>query len=200
MFIASANYLVRHADGSYEVDDADLVAPHATRTLAISPFPADQGAVVYAGGYDCDHIEEALGCRPVFPRRRRSCDVRRHGEAKMTRSTLASVAFALIGAACAGAPIARDRLTDPGALLYNGYSNPAVDCYKCHGGDGSGAFLRGPGLADRVPSLTPEQIAEVIQKGKGHMPSFSEKLTRTEIDQIVAWLKASFPPPPSPKS
>jgi hypothetical protein len=57
VFVASANYLVRHADGSYEVrtvDDPDLMAPHATRTLAISPFPADHEAVVYAGGFDCD--------------------------------------------------------------------------------------------------------------------------------------------------
>jgi hypothetical protein len=57
LFIASANYLVRHANGSYDVhtvDDPSLGAPHATRTLAISPFPSDHGAVVYAGGYDCD--------------------------------------------------------------------------------------------------------------------------------------------------
>jgi hypothetical protein len=57
LFVASASYLVRHADGSYDVrtvNDPNLVSPHATRTLAISPFAADQSAVVYAGGYDCD--------------------------------------------------------------------------------------------------------------------------------------------------
>jgi mono/diheme cytochrome c family protein len=99
--------------------------------------------------------------------------------------------------ACAGAPIARDRLTDPGALLFNGYTKPDVDCYKCHGGDGGGVFLRGPGLAGRVPSLTPEQITEVIQKGKGFMPSFVDKLNKEEINQIISWLKQTFPPPPA---
>ena len=117
----------------------------------------------------------------------------------LQRSTLVLSALGLLNAACAGAPIAKDRLTDPGALLFNGYTKPAVDCYKCHGGDGGGVFLRGPALAGRVPKLTPDQITEVILKGKGLMPSFVDKLNKVEVDQIVTWLKATFPPPP-PKS
>jgi hypothetical protein len=65
-FIASANYLVRHLDGSYSVHTIDAPAlgaegtptsvPHATRTMALSPFPQDHGSVVYAGGFDCDDV------------------------------------------------------------------------------------------------------------------------------------------------
>lgn len=58
----SAWYLVRHADGSYghgRVHDPALPLSNpprgltATRTLEVSPFPADGGRVIYAGGFDC---------------------------------------------------------------------------------------------------------------------------------------------------
>jgi hypothetical protein len=58
--LARAHYLVRHADGSYDVhiaEDPSLTSPPArvsTRTLAVSPFTEDDHAVVYAGGYDCN--------------------------------------------------------------------------------------------------------------------------------------------------
>ena len=58
-YIASANYLVRRPTGKYEVhsiDDPTLMSPHSTRTMTISPFAADDGHVVYAGGFDCDQI------------------------------------------------------------------------------------------------------------------------------------------------
>jgi hypothetical protein len=60
-FLATAKYLVRHADGSYDVYSMeDPTLPKApprvsVRTMAISPFPEDQGAVVYAGGFDCNN-------------------------------------------------------------------------------------------------------------------------------------------------
>lgn len=63
-FLATANYLVRHADGSYDVysmEDPTLPQPPprvSVRTLAISPFPEDQAAVVYAGGFDCNNTPE----------------------------------------------------------------------------------------------------------------------------------------------
>ncbi len=93
---------------------------------------------------------------------------------------------------CAGAPIPRDRLQEPGALIFNGYTNPRATCYRCHGGDGTGRFLRGPDLADRVPGLTRDQIRTAIFEGKGFMPSFGDRLSSQEIDTLVSWLQQRF--------
>jgi hypothetical protein len=57
--LSRARYLVRHADGTYDVhfgEDPTLASPpprHDTRTLAVSPFAEDRDAVVYMGGSDC---------------------------------------------------------------------------------------------------------------------------------------------------
>jgi hypothetical protein len=61
----SAWYLVRHRDGTYahgQVFDPAHPRPSApqgllaTRTIEVSPFPADRGRVLYFGGFDCaDH-------------------------------------------------------------------------------------------------------------------------------------------------
>ena len=58
----SAWYLVRHSDASYELHEIHAIpgskrsnpALVAVRTIAVSPFPADAGGVVYFGGYDCN--------------------------------------------------------------------------------------------------------------------------------------------------
>jgi hypothetical protein len=63
-FLATANYLVRHADGSYDVftmaDPSGTSAPPrvSVRTLAISPFASDSHEALYAGGFDCNHTPE----------------------------------------------------------------------------------------------------------------------------------------------
>jgi hypothetical protein len=59
----SAWYLVRRSDASYELHEIPAIAEPkrsnlalvAVRAIAISPFPADAGRVVYFGGYDCDN-------------------------------------------------------------------------------------------------------------------------------------------------
>ena len=62
----SAWYLIRHADGTYghgRVFDPGHARPNpprgllATRTIEVSPFPEDQGRVLYFGGFDCANIE-----------------------------------------------------------------------------------------------------------------------------------------------
>jgi len=56
----AGTYLIREAGGAYRLGEVDgpwqpgkpmLVAP---RALAVSPFPADAGRVVYVGGFDCN--------------------------------------------------------------------------------------------------------------------------------------------------
>ena len=60
-FRAGATVLVRHADGTYDVldlEDAALPKPPprvAVRTLALSPFPSEEG-IVYAGGFDANDL------------------------------------------------------------------------------------------------------------------------------------------------
>ena len=92
---------------------------------------------------------------------------------------------------CAGVPLARESIQDPGQLLFNGYTNPEVACYRCHNGDGHGA--RGPDLAKRVPGLTDEGIKNTILDGKGFMPAHKGKIKDEEVAQIITWLRASFP-------
>jgi hypothetical protein len=59
-FLATAHYMVRYADGGYDVfsvEDPSIASPPprvSVRTMAVSPFSADEGGVVYAGGFDCN--------------------------------------------------------------------------------------------------------------------------------------------------
>jgi mono/diheme cytochrome c family protein len=118
----------------------------------------------------------------------------------MRHSRLLLVGMVALGG-CAGTQIPRDRIQDPGELMFNGYTNPAANCYKCHGGDGTGT-LRGANLAKRVPDLTVEQIETTIKEGKGFMPSFIGQLNDQEISLLANWLHTTFPKKPSeqPKS
>ena len=58
----NGRYVIRHAKGAdltFEV--AEITDPRepqlvATRTIAVSPFPEDQGRVLYFGGYDCNSV------------------------------------------------------------------------------------------------------------------------------------------------
>ncbi len=61
-FPGNARYCIRHAQGAnitYEV--AEITDPRepqlvSTRVTAVSPFPEDQGKVLYFGGYDCNSV------------------------------------------------------------------------------------------------------------------------------------------------
>ena len=61
-FTGNGRYCVRHAHGAditYEVGEiTDPREPQlvSTRTIAVSPFPEDQGRVLYFGGYDCNGV------------------------------------------------------------------------------------------------------------------------------------------------
>src|SRR5579863_10369892 len=91
---------------------------------------------------------------------------------------VAPIAAGLLSS-CAGVQLPREGMQDPGQLLFNGYTNPDVACYRCHNGDGHGA--RGPNLASRVPGLTDEGIKNTILDGKGFMPSHKGKIKDEEI-------------------
>ena len=99
----------------------------------------------------------------------------------------------MFACAPAGKQLPREQVTEPAAALFNGYTKPEVDCYRCHGGDGLGAG-RGPSLAERVPGLSDDEVRRTILEGPGKMPSFRDKLTDPELDQLVEWLRRRFDP------
>lgn len=59
-YAAEGRYFIRHATEKgiafevAEVADPGLPTLVAVRTIAVSPFPADQGRVLYFGGFDCN--------------------------------------------------------------------------------------------------------------------------------------------------
>jgi mono/diheme cytochrome c family protein len=103
-------------------------------------------------------------------------------------ATIAAVAIAATLFACAAAQIPRDRITDPGEMLFNGYTSADIDCYRCHKGDATGSW-RGPNLVELVPKLTDADIARAIHEGPGMMPSFQGKIDDQQIAAITAWLR-----------
>ena len=79
-------------------------------------------------------------------------------------------------------------------------------CAYCHGVGGTGG-KKGPNLADiRTDKLWPaENITKQILNGGQKMPPFADSLTDTEIQELVAYLRAKkrpipppAPPPPAP--
>ena len=109
----------------------------------------------------------------------------------LTKSVGPVVVLSALASACAGVPLPREGLSDPGQILFNGYAKPEVDCYRCHNGDGHGA--RGPDLATRVPGLTDDGIKNTIMDGKGWgMPSFKGKASDQDVAQLASWLRANF--------
>jgi len=96
-------------------------------------------------------------------------------------------------AACAGVQLPKEQLTEPSALLFNGYVRAEVDCWHCHNGDGKGSG-KGPNLTRRVARMTKEKVARVIRDGDGYMPDFKKVLSEEEIVGLATWLKVQFPP------
>ena len=74
--------------------------------------------------------------------------------------------------------------------MFNGYVKKDVNCFSCHNGDGKGA--NGPNLAERVPKLSDAAIRRAINDGPSYMPSFRDKLTDAEEQEIIAWLRQRF--------
>ena len=68
-------------------------------------------------------------------------------------------------------------------------------CAACHGATGAGDTTMGKNLklkdlgsAD-VQKQSDEELTTVISKGKGKMPAYDGKLTKEQIDQLVAFVR-----------
>ena len=65
-------------------------------------------------------------------------------------------------------------------------------CSRCHGPDGRGqAVFSTPSFL--TSKLTAEEMAQVISKGKGKMPSFGTQLTPAEVKGVADYIKAGLP-------
>lgn len=63
-------------------------------------------------------------------------------------------------------------------------------CASCHGLQGSRTSGAGGILTpSRLVNLSDAQIKETIKKGNGIMPSFEDKLSPSEIEALIAFLK-----------
>jgi mono/diheme cytochrome c family protein len=94
--------------------------------------------------------------------------------------TQATHAFAAKAAEQAGANLFRDK-----------------GCAYCHGATAQGT-QKGPSLANIRKTMKPAQISAQIENGGQKMPSFSDSLSKDEVAQLVAWLRAKHRPAPAP--
>jgi mono/diheme cytochrome c family protein len=93
---------------------------------------------------------------------------------------------------CAGTQTPKDRITDPGEMLFNGQVVTTIDCYRCHNGDGTGTW-KGANLAERVPRLTDGALIKTINEGPGRMPGYKGKIDDQQMAALTAWLRGRFP-------
>jgi len=63
-------------------------------------------------------------------------------------------------------------------------------CAMCHGADGKGGKMGTRDFASpEVKAESDAQLAEIITKGKGKMPSYDGKLKDTEIKDLVTYIR-----------
>lgn len=60
------------------------------------------------------------------------------------------------------------------------------NCTKCHGKDGTKRLLGAKNLQKSI--LTATENYEIIANGKGKMPSWKEKLSTEQINQVIEYL------------
>jgi quinoprotein glucose dehydrogenase len=79
-------------------------------------------------------------------------------------------------------PVPARTASHPGARVYQ------LNCAVCHGGERAGASAQNvPELVNIARRLSRAQVAEIISKGKGVMPSFAST-SASDRDAVVAFL------------
>ncbi len=72
-------------------------------------------------------------------------------------------------------------------------TNPVFvkNCAKCHGGNAEGRHFRGPSLiSEKVAAASEDELRNIVNNGKGHMPKYKGKLASDEIDTLVQQVKS----------
>ena len=65
-------------------------------------------------------------------------------------------------------------------------------CFQCHSMN-EGQNMLGPSLYAEMrkphPKKTPAEVRMILQNGKGKMPSFADRLTAMDTDNLLAYLR-----------
>jgi mono/diheme cytochrome c family protein len=86
-------------------------------------------------------------------------------------------------------------LTTNFSFAQDGAATFKSKCAMCHGPDASGKTPMGEKLNIRdlrsadVQKQTDAELAQIVTKGKNKMPSYDGKLTKEQIDQVVAYVR-----------
>ncbi len=97
-------------------------------------------------------------------------------------------------AVAAGAAIC--LLSTPVRAQETGESLFKAKCAMCHSADGSGKSPMGEKLKIRdlhsadVQKQTDAELSAIITKGKEKMPAYESKLTKEQIEKLVAFVRA----------
>jgi mono/diheme cytochrome c family protein len=72
---------------------------------------------------------------------------------------------------------------DAGAIIYK------TNCYGCHAGGPTQAFA--PSLSRYLSEgkHNESETRRIIREGKGNMPPFGRRLTRSELNDLLAYMK-----------
>lgn len=69
-------------------------------------------------------------------------------------------------------------------------------CAMCHGPDGAGKTAMGQALkvadlrSDDVQKMEGAALEGIVSKGKNKMPAYEGKLTKEQIDKLVAYIRS----------
>ena len=124
---------------------------------------------------------------------------------------LTCIAVALVATACtetvtptnspaATASPAAPAPTTPPDPLAAARTNYAKHCEACHGPEGVGGLVKVENKQIKVASLksdhaikhTDDQLAKTITNGEEAMPAFKDKLSQSEIADLVKFVRKNF--------
>ena len=128
---------------------------------------------------------------------------------KLTLLALSCVAFLLVGIACTETATPTTTSTPHAAASPAATASASADefahareiygknCEACHGPNAEGGLAKVDNKQIKVPSLksdhaikhTDEKLTKTITNGEEEMPSFKDKLSPDEINQMVRYIR-----------
>ena len=111
-------------------------------------------------------------------------------EEHMNRNWITRIALGAGIIAVAGMLSAPARSDDKAAATYK------QKCVSCHGADGKGETPAGKAMKVRsfadpeTKKMSDQELADIIEKGKGKMPKYGASLKPDEIKDLVAYIRA----------
>lgn len=108
----------------------------------------------------------------------------------MNRNWITRIALGAGIIAVAGMLSAPARSDDKAAATYK------QKCVSCHGPDGKGETPAGKAMKVRsfadpeTKKMSDQELADIIEKGKGKMPKYGASLKPDEIKDLVAYIRA----------